>query len=135
MEIGVTEETNGKVPVTVFHIKGDLDVQTSPQLESQARQHFEKGMRRLLLDLGDVRYVASSGLRAVSSIFNMLRSASPNEKDDLIKKGMRDGTYKSALLKISRANPTVTQAFTLAGYDMFLEMHPDLEDAIRSFVM
>ena len=133
MEIKVSEDTKGKVPVTIFHITGDIDAQTYRQLESQAQDEFQKGMRMLLLDLAEVRYVASSGLRAISSIFNMLRAAGPEENDDVIKKGMRDGTYKSRLLKIARPNSSVMQVFVLSGYDMFLEIHKDLQQAIRSF--
>ena len=133
MEISVSEDTSGNVPVTIFHIKGDIDAQTSNQLETQAKEAFAKGMRRLLLDLSGVRYVSSSGLRAVSTLFNMLRSASTDESDDLIKKGMRDGSYKSTLLKIAGASPAVSQVFVIAGYDMFLEMHKNPQEAIRSF--
>lgn len=133
MEINVTEDSSGAVAVTIFHVSGDIDVQTSGQLEARAKEAHGKGMKRLLLDLGNVRYVSSSGLRAVSTIFNMLRAGSIEEGDDLIKKGMRDGTYKSALLKIARANPSVTQVFVLSGYDMFLEMHKDLAEALQSF--
>ena len=37
MEINVSQQ-QGRVPVTVFHIKGDIDAQTSGELESQAQQ-------------------------------------------------------------------------------------------------
>jgi Anti-anti-sigma regulatory factor (antagonist of anti-sigma factor) len=133
MDITVIEDSSGKKPVTVFQIAGDIDAQSYRELEARADEAFRNGTRRILLDLGNVRYVGSSGLRAVSAIFNLLRGASPEESDEKIKNGLRDGTFKSSLLKIARANDSVKQVFTLSGYDMFLEIHSDLQEALRSF--
>src|ERR1051325_1764513 len=107
MDITVIEDSSGKKPVTVFQIAGDIDAQSYRELEARADEAFRNGTRRILLDLGNVRYVGSSGLRAVSAIFNLLRGASPEESDEKIKNGLRDGTFKSSLLKIARANDSV----------------------------
>ncbi|MBI3243057.1 MAG: STAS domain-containing protein [Chloroflexi bacterium] len=132
MEITVSQK-QGRVPVTVFHIKGDVDTTTYEQLQAQARQAFESGTRNLLLDLAEVPYVSSAGIRALNNMFNLLRADTPEESDEAIGKGLRDGTFKSPHLKLLNPTSRVTGVLSVAGVDMFLETHHDLQAAIASF--
>lgn len=132
MEIVVSQE-NGRVPITVFRISGEIAAGTYRQLEQQADEAFEAGTRDLLLDLTDVTFLSSSGLRAIHHIFMLLRTDSPEDSDDTVRKGVVAGTYRSPHLKLLNPSPTVLQALKLAGFDMFLEVHSDLSEAIASF--
>src|SRR5574341_98110 len=98
MEITVTTE-QGRVPVTVFHINGDLDSGTYEHFEKQAKEAIKAGTRYLLLDLTNAPFVSSAGLRAVHEVFNQLRTASPDVSDEEMRKGINAGTYKSPHLK------------------------------------
>jgi anti-anti-sigma factor len=64
VEISISQE-QGRVPVTVFHIKGDIEVTSYQQLEAAASQAIASGTRYLLLDLAHVAYISSAGLRAI----------------------------------------------------------------------
>lgn len=64
MEIADSQE-HGRVPVPVFHIKGDLSAATYKQLEKQAQEAIQSGTRNLLLALAGVPYMSSAGLRAI----------------------------------------------------------------------
>jgi anti-anti-sigma factor len=132
MEIAVSSE-QGRVPVTVFRIKGDIDVASYEQLQTAARQAFEAGTRNLLLDLTEVAYISSAGFRALHHIFTLLRTDSPDESDEAMSKGLRNGTFKSPHLKLLNPSPVCLQALTTAGFDMFLEIYHDLEVAVASF--
>jgi len=46
---------------------------------------------------------------------------------------LRDGTFKSPHLKLLNPQPAVQQALRMAGFDMFLETHANLEEAVASF--
>lgn len=131
MEIVVSQQ-KGKVPVTVFHIKGDINTETYEQLQSQVQQAIQTGTRYLLLDLTQVPYVSSYGIRAISQIFTWLRD-SKDEDDATVSKGLRDGTFKSPHLKLLNPSQRVLEVLTTTGVDMFLEIHSDLERAIESF--
>jgi hypothetical protein len=130
VEILVSRE-QGRVPVTVFHIKGDIT--HSGELQQRAQDAFKQGDRYLLLDLEEVPFIGSSGLRALHVIYMLLRSDAPDEQDEVVRPGLRDGTYKSHHLKLLRPSETVVKTLNLAGYDMFLEIHYDLNEAIASF--
>ncbi len=131
MEIAVSQE-QGRVPVTVFHVKGDINTETYERLESQAQQAIQSGARHLLLDLSEVPYVSSYGIRAISQVFTWLRG-SQGEDDVTVSKGLRDGTWKSPNLKLLKPNPRVLKVLTTSGVDMFLEIHDDLRQAIVSY--
>jgi anti-anti-sigma factor len=133
MDITVSHE-QGRVPVTVFRIKGDLNMATSEQLRTEARQAFESGARNLLLDLSDVPYMSSAGIRTLNDIFSLLRvKDAPNESDEALRKGLSDGTFKSPHLKLLNPNRNVLEVLNMAGVDMFLEIHRNLKEAVASF--
>ena len=132
MDITTTHE-QGRVPVTVFHLKGDLNVNTYEQLEQTAHKAVEGGARNVLLDLAEVPYVSSAGIRAVNHIFQLLRGDAPGESDAAIEKGLRAGTFKSPHVKLLNPTPRVAEVLKVAGVDMFLEIHHDLKSAVASF--
>jgi len=132
MDITVSQE-QGRVPVTVFHIHGDINVTTYEQLQQQAREAFDAGTRNLLLDLAEVTYISSAGIRALNDIFRLLRGDSPAESDEAMSKGLRDGTFKSPHLKLLNPSSRVLEVLKIAGVDMFLEIHRHLKDAVASF--
>lgn len=128
----ITLQENGRAPVTIFRIEGDIATESAEELQQQASDAFEAGARHLLLDLSKVSFISSSGLRAIHYIFLLFRSDS-QEDDKVLRKGLMDGTYYSPRLKLLRPTRNVRQALTLAGYDLFLEIHTDLNQAIASF--
>ncbi len=123
----------GKKPVTVFHIHGDIDTNTYSILQTKAEQSFHDGMRDLLLDLSEVNFVSSAGLRAFHAIYMMLREAAQDENADAVSKGLMDGTYKSPHLKLLKPSQGVQLALKTAGFDMYLESFSDRQQAIASF--
>lgn len=60
MEIATQERDGG---VLVVAAKGDLNAASCGQLEQELTARVDEGRRRLVLDLGEVRYVSSAGLR------------------------------------------------------------------------
>lgn len=130
MEILVSQE-QGRVPVTVFKVKGNIDSATYQQLAAQARQAFEGGMKNLLLDLSEAPYVSSAGIRALNDMILMLKTSA--ESDEAMNKGIADGTFKSPHVKLLNPNRNVAEVLRLAGMDMLLEVHQDYRHAIASF--
>ena len=130
MEIVVSQE-HGRVPVTVFHLKGDLNWEEP--LQSWAKEAYTEGTRNLLLDLTEVPYISSAGLRALHYIFMLLRTDAPGESDEAMKQGIAAGTFRSPHLKLLKPSKNAMKSLNIAGYDMFLEIHQHLKDAIASF--
>jgi anti-anti-sigma regulatory factor len=123
----------GRVPVTIFHLKGDLDGNTYEQLQNKADEVFQAGTRHLILDLSEVPFISSAGIRGLHYVFNLLRTDSVSESDQAISKGLRDGTFKSPHLKLLSPNQNVANLLKVTGYDMFLEVHYKSDEAVKSF--
>ena len=130
MEITVSEE-QGRVPVTVFRLKGP--VIESDQLQERAKEACDAGARNLVIDLSQVPYMASPGLRALHYVYSLLRTTSADENEGAVQKGIAAGTYKSPHLKLANPTRDVLEVLRTTGYDMFLEIHKDLKRAIASF--
>jgi anti-anti-sigma factor len=134
MEIKVSTE-NGKVPVTVIHVDGNIDSATYEAFTTKADELINSGSRYILVDLTHTPFVSSAGLRALHSIFNKLRKVHPdaNISEDEVKKGISAGTYKSPHLKLLNLSQETQTAFTLSGFDMFIETFTDKDQALASF--
>ena len=123
----------GRVPVAVFHIAGDIDTQSYEELEARAEKAHAEGAADMVLDLSQVGYVSSAGIRAINQIYRLLRTNAPGESEEAVREGIKAGTFKSPHLKLASLNPRVREALTFAGVDMFIEFHPDLASAVESF--
>ena len=132
MDIDVTER-QGKVPVTIIQVKGNVDASTYEAFQAVAESEFNRGARYVLLDLSEVAYISSAGFRAVSQIFKLLRSQLTASAQAHMSQGLRDGSYKAPNLKLLGPNPRVLEALKLAGFDTFLEIHDNPETAVGSF--
>ena len=134
MEIKVSTE-NGRVPITVLHVDGNIDSSTYETFLSSTRKLINEGARYILVDLAHAPFVSSAGLRAFHTIFNELRSINPeaNLSNEEIKKGISAGTYKSPHLKLLNLSPESKTAFETSGFDMYIDTFTDRKAAIASF--
>lgn len=129
MEITTWHET-GAVPVTVLQLRGDLTA--NEPLEGRARELFRDGTRDVILDLSNVNYISSAGLRVIHAIYMLLRSADPNDDATAVRDIAR-GVYKSPHLKLVKPSKNAMKALSMAGYDMFLDVFSSVPDAVKSF--
>ena len=134
MEIKVSTE-NGRVPVTVLHVDGNIDSSTYETFQSAAQKLIDQGARYMLVDLAHAPFVSSAGLRALHTLFNELRSRNPdaNLSDEQMKKGISAGTYKSPHLKLVNLSPETKIAFETSGFDMYIDTFKDMKTALASF--
>jgi anti-anti-sigma factor len=132
MDISVLHE-QGRVPITVLHIEGDIDSSNYEQLDQIADRQIEDGAQYLLIDLSQVTFISSAGFRSLTKIFKELRSRSVDASDEEMHKGINNGRYKSPYLKLFKPSKLVEKTLKLAGFDMLLEVHDNLKTAIASF--
>lgn len=126
MEITVAKE-QGRVPVTVVSIRGEINAETADQLLAVVRQARAEGASDLLLDLSEVPYISSWGIRALSDIYSMLSPSDDRESPH------HRLTTKSAHLKLLNATPQVQRVLSAAGLDLYLEGYADRKHAVASF--
>lgn len=128
-----TSTAQGRVPVTIFHLQGQIDANTYEQFQTDAELAFKTGARYLLLDLGDVNYISSAGLRALHNIYKLFRADAADESSEAVSKGISDGTYKAHQLKLLNPNTEVSRILKMAGFDMYLDIFHNEKEAIAAF--
>ncbi len=134
MDIQITHE-NGRVPVTIMHLTGNLDSTTFMDFQEQADALIKEGKQFILVDLSGVPYVSTAGFRVLHHMFNQLRALHPsaNLTDEEVRKGISAGTYTSPNLKLLNLSKDTQKAFEMTGFDMYIETYTDLKKAITSF--
>jgi anti-anti-sigma factor len=130
MELTVSQE-QGRVPVTVIHVKGNIDSTSYQAFQRRAEELIAEGNANLLVDLREVPYMSSAGLRALNQIYNLLREK--GEDTQAVTKGVTAGTYKSPHFKLLAPSSRVKETLKMSGFDMFLDIKPNLQEAVASF--
>ena len=129
----VTLQEQGRVPVTVFQVKGRINLGNAEQLQTQAQEAFEAGTRNLLIDLTEVPSMTSAGLRAIIHIYHLLGGGPSRESGEAIRQAPASGSLKSPHLKLLNPAPHVRRVLQIAGFGMFVEIYENMQDAIASF--
>jgi anti-anti-sigma factor len=132
MEIKVTTE-NARVPVTVMNINGDIDSGTYQIFQARADELIADGAGYILINMADMPFISSAGLRSLHNIFSKLRSLHKDVSDDELRKKMNEGSYKSPYIKVANLSSHVREIFELTGFETYMEIHADLNTAIASF--
>lgn len=130
MDITVSQE-QGRVPVTVFQLEGDL-VHEEP-LRTRVQEAYDEGARNVLLDLRNVPYISSAGLRVLHYVYNLLNDDEEGDDGRAVRRAIASGDYKSPHLKLLRPSKNAMKALSIAGYDMFLDIHDDQKEAVAAF--
>ena len=136
MNISVNQ-IQGRVPVAVLSVQGDLDASNYQELIATARELYNAGTQRILLDLSSASFVSSSGLVAIHSIALLLRGEQPPDLEQgwsaIHAVGHGLGAGPQPYLKLLNPQPKVERTLEKAGLKEFFEIHADLATAIASF--
>ena len=135
MEINVTQE-NGAVPVSVVHIKGDLDASSYLALVETTQKLYNAGVRYLLLDLSELDFISSAGLASLHIITKMFRGESADPEDGwgtykAIDRERESGFQKN--VKLLNPSPEVDQVLETVGFKQFFEVYENKDEAVQSF--
>lgn len=130
MVVVVTQEL-ARVPISILQLIGDLN--DEEPLTTQAQHLFANGSRHMLLDLNEVPYISSAGLRAIHAIYTLLSSETSADDKKSVHTGIAAGTYSSPHLKLLSPSKHSLKALQVAGYDMFLDIHHNRKEAVASF--
>lgn len=116
------------VSITILHLVGRLDANTEASLRESASQLFEGGTRHLVIDLAQVDYISSAGLRAIFLIYKQFTPA------DEVSSWQSDGDmYKSPYVKLANPTPEVYSVLSLAGFLHNIPFFTTLQEAQDSF--
>ncbi len=124
------------VPVTVLKTHGDIDGSNYREFISVVQKLYKEGTRNLLLDLGDTKFISSSGVVALHSITLMLNGGQPLNVEDGWNALHEMGQGLAAVqmhLKLLNVQPRVDRTLDISGMKPFYEIFSDREAALASF--
>jgi anti-anti-sigma factor len=139
MALDTTVETvSGRVPITIIALDGELDASNFTALVDTIRELYESGSRHLLIDLANLRFMASSGLVALHSIVRLMHGEPPPDPDagwDALHSLGADVTEGSTQSEVQLCGPqpAVDRVLTRTGLSRLFHVHPDRASAIASF--
>jgi anti-sigma B factor antagonist len=100
--------------ITVFVLEGRIDTQGAVDLDLALQAAVSEGQHKMVLDMAEVRYICSAGLRTLADVFTKNRE-------------------KGGDLKLAALNPKVLRVFRIIGFDKFFSIYDTLEAASADF--
>jgi anti-anti-sigma factor len=97
----------------VVRPSGRLDSNSSPRLESVLTSQLESGNMWLFVDMTDVDYIASNGLKVLVAAWRRAREAG----GDAVLCGLQ---------------PRLVEIFEMVGFDMLFDIYPNLDAALAA---
>ena len=131
------DQVQGKVPVTILGIQGDLDASNFQDVIDQATEAYEAGARDILIDMSEIEFMSSSGLVALHSIALLLRGEELPDPEfgwEAFRTLDRDReSGVQAHVKLLNPQPQVDRSLEITGLKKFFEVYTDLDTAVASF--
>ena len=111
MDLSITSEARGGA--TVVHVGGEIDVYTAPVLRERLDEHISAGRHHLVVDLGDVSFMASTGLGVLVGRLKLVR--------------VTNGT-----LRLVCSTERILNVFSITGLDKVFQIFPSVDEALAA---
>ncbi len=98
--------------IEIFSVKGSLDSNTSTEFETLIYAALENGQRKLILNLENLDYISSAGIRVMLKTTKDLKRMEGN-------------------IVLCALQDYVKEVFEIAGFDGYLNIEHNLETAIQ----
>jgi len=100
--------------ITVFNLKGRIDTRGAVDLDLALQEAILAGKYKMILDMSDVRYISSAGLRTLADVLTKNREHSGD-------------------LKLVALPPKVMRVLQIIGFDNFFSIYDTVETAVTKF--
>jgi anti-sigma B factor antagonist len=109
----ITHKTLKRVDLVA--VSGRIDSSTAPELEAALRAINDAGRFRIVLDMTDLEYTSSAGLRVLVTILKSCRR------------------YNRGDLRLAGMSERVVGLLELAGLDVLFKIYSNTAEAVGSF--
>ena len=109
MEIRATEQDG----IDILALAGRMDATTTPEFESAARALLAQGKNRVIVDMANLEYISSAGLRGILGLVKSIKAA-------------------SGRLAFCSLQPMAAEVFRISGFNAMLTVCASREEALRA---
>jgi anti-anti-sigma factor len=100
--------------ISVFTLEGRVDSEGAIDLDLALQTAVSAGRYKMVLEMSDLRYISSAGLRTLA---------------DILTRNQAEGGD----LKLVNLNPKVRRVFQIIGFDKFFNMYDSVGEAADAF--
>jgi len=101
--------------VDLVSVSGRVDSRTAPELEASLRAINDAGRFRIVMDLTNLEYISSAGLRALVTTLKNCRR------------------YNRGDVRLASLPERISEVLEIAGLDALFKVYPDTAEAVGSF--
>jgi anti-anti-sigma factor len=91
-----------------------MDALTAPTLSDYVSQHIAAGEVNLVVDMTELEYTSSAGLRALLS-------------------GVKEARQHAGDLRLAGLRPNVRKVLEMSGFTSIMKVFPDVDSAVKSY--
>ena len=110
LEVKVNEVND----VVVINLIGNLDTNTAPEAETAINEWLEKESKKMVVDLGEAKYVSSAGLRVFLATAKKMTAA-------------------GGVVMFCSPNEVVQEILDISGFSTILNIKVTREEALNEF--
>lgn len=107
MEIRAMEQDG----ISILALAGRMDATTTPEFESAGRALLDQGKNLLLIDMAELEYISSAGLRGILGLVKAIKAA-------------------RGKLAFCSLQPMAAEVFRISGFNAMLAVRATREDAL-----
>lgn len=100
--------------ITIFTLEGRVDSEGAVDLDLALQAATAEDKYKLILEMSQVRYINSAGLRTLADILTQTQRQNGD-------------------LKLVNLNPKVQRVFQIIGFDKFFHIFSSVEEALADF--
>lgn len=100
--------------VTIYSIEGRVDSEGAVDLDMALQAATADGKNKMVLEMAEVRYINSAGLRTLADILTQNQKAGGD-------------------LKLVSLHPKVRRVFQIIGFERFFNIYESIDEAVAAF--
>jgi anti-sigma B factor antagonist len=100
--------------IIIFKLNGNLNSNTSPELEDKIFEAIKNESKNMILDFEDLDYISSAGLRVIMKAAKNLKQS-------------------EGMIVLCSMQDYVKEVFEIAGFDAYLPIVSTMDDALNQF--
>jgi anti-anti-sigma factor len=97
--------------VEIFEISGSIDANNAKDFDNIVTQSIEEGVTKIIIDLKNMEYISSSGLRAFLCVAKKIGN--------------------SGFIYLCSLQPQVSQIFSVSGFNNYFSIFENKETALK----
>lgn len=109
MELNIKNEEKG----TLISVTGRMDAVSSPEFEKKLGRLIDEGNVNLIIDLTELDYISSSGLRSILITAKKLKG-------------------KNGQILLASLQAIVKEVFEISGFSIIIPIYESVEEAIEA---